>query len=978
VAKHLQASELRAGDRPTSHIFARRTALSLAVAVALGAPGLAFAQVATAEGEQLEEIVVTGIRAGIQSAIATKQEALSIVESISAEDIGKLPDTSIAESISRLPGLTSQRAEGRASAISLRGTDPGFTSALLNGREQATTGENRNVEFDQYPSELISQVVVYKTPDSKLIGQGLAGTIDMRTVRPLDYGKQAVVLNLRGEKNDNHDLGADSDDTGYRYSFSYIDQFMDGKLGLAIGFAHLDSPINTAGFGTYEPWEARGAGGPITCGGYRTGDLGLPANCVSNPGVAAGNYTTNGMKVRADMGSTERDGLMASVQFAPNDMYTGVLDVYWSKMEQTNNARSLEVNLSGYPGPCCEPTGTGSNEGTGIFPDGSIFGYSNTTLSGNTIVAGTLNNVVPLVRNFLFTTDDEILAAGWRNEFTLSDEWSVMADISYSNATRDQLQPEVNAQYALLPVNGTAPRNQYDTGVFQLRGNNDMPSLSFGRDYTDPFQVLVGPSIYGSGYTKKPSTEDELTAFRLDATRDADLWWFRSILFGVNYSDRSKEKESPETALSTIDGLAYQIDPSLLLGNMNLGYANAGRALAWDVNGVLNEYFNPIVYGRPQVGSGEFAYLVGKFWTVEEKIATTYLRGELDHDISDTVSLKGNIGVQVIYTDQSSDAYRVNQNLGNTVYEITDGKDYTDVLPQINLAFVLPDSQAVRFGLALEQARPRMDQLKATEESGFGSTPNEEGKFEPGGSGGNPQLDPWEALAFDVSYEKYFYDNKGYTSLAAFYKDLDTYIYNQTTDGYEFSDLCATSPIPDDLKECTGNFTQPVNGEGGYLWGLEFAASVPFDMFSDVLEGFGAIVSYSYTQSEIEIQGSISSVASENIPLPGLSEDVWSATLYYENHGFGARIATRYRSEYIGEVSNFANERALRFVDEDMITDAQLSYAFSDNMLEGLQILFQVNNLTNEPYVAYSENKDRLIDYQEYGTQYLLGANYRF
>ena len=320
MAKQLQSGDTRAVDRFSSILPpTRRTALSFAIAIALGMPGMVHAQAAPAAEGELEEIVVTGIRAGIQSAIATKQEAMSIVESISAEDIGKLPDTSIAESISRLPGLTSQRAEGRASAISLRGTDPGFTSALLNGREQATTGDNRNVEFDQYPSELISQVIVYKTPDSKLIGQGLAGTIDMRTVRPLDYGKQAVVLNLRGEMNDNYDLGADSDDTGFRASFSYIDQFMDGKLGLAIGYAHLDSPINTAGFGTYEPWNAAGSsGGAASCGG------GSPANCTNNPGVAAGNYVTNGMKVRADMGSTERDGLMAAVQFAPNDFYTGV------------------------------------------------------------------------------------------------------------------------------------------------------------------------------------------------------------------------------------------------------------------------------------------------------------------------------------------------------------------------------------------------------------------------------------------------------------------------------------------------------------------------------------------------------------------------------------------------------------------------------------------------------------------------------
>ncbi len=961
MAKHSKSVTGRTGERLPSFLHLnRRSALSLAIATALALPGLSLAQDAPPASGELEEVVVTGIRASIESAIATKQESMSIVESISAEDIGKLPDTSIAESISRLPGLTSQRAEGRASAISLRGTDPGFTTALLNGREQATTGDNRNVEFDQYPSELISQVVVYKTPDAQLVGQGLAGTIDLRTVRPLDYGRQAVVLNLRGEQNSNDDLGADSDTDGYRASFSYIDQFMGGQLGFAFGYAHLDSPLATRGFGTYEPWNpAGGSGGAASCGG------GSPADCTNNPGVTAGDFVTNGMKVRADMGSTERDGVMASLQFEPNDVYTGVVDLYYSTMDQTNNARSLEVNLGGYPAPCCD----------GTFPAGTVFGYSGTTVKGGTIVAGTLNNVMPLVRNFLFTTEDEIFATGWRNEFQLNDEWSFVGDIAYSKATRDQLQPEINSQYALLPASGTAPRNQYDTGTFQLRGNDDMPSLSFLRDYTDPAQVLVGPTIYGSGYTKKPRTEDELTSFRLDATRTADLWWFQGIAFGANYTDRSKDKESPESALNTIGGTAYQIDPQFLLPDMNLNYADAGKALALNVNGVLSNYFVPVVWGSPDQPG--FAYLAGKFWTVEEKVTTAYLRGDLNHDLSDSVTLRGNLGLQVIYTDQSSDSFRVDTGAGNAVYGVSDGKDYTHVLPQINLAFILPDSQAIRVGFAQELARARMDQLKATEESGFNFATGE-----PGGSGGNARLDPWEAWAFDLSYEKYFNENTGYVSAAAFYKDLDTYIYNQTTDGHDFSALCATTPDaafpPGVVKQCTGRFTQPVNGQGGYLWGLEFAASISFDMFAEALDGFGAILSYSYTDSDIEIQGSISSVATENIPLPGLSEDVWNATLYYEKYGFGARIATRYRSEYIGEVANFANERALRFVDADMITDAQLSYLFSGNMLDGLQILLQVNNLTNEPYIAYSENKQRLLDFQEYGTQYLLGLNYRF
>ena len=260
MAKHSGSGvEQRAGQGLTTSLRARhRNVLSLAIATALALPGAVHAQAAppAPEDKVLEEVVVTGIRASIDSAVAVKEQSMSIVEAISAEDIGKLPDTSIAESISRLPGLTSQRAEGRASAVSLRGTDPGFTTTLMNGREQVSTGDNRSIEYDQYPSELIGSVVVYKTPDAQLMGQGLAGTIDLRTVRPLDYDKRAVVLNLRGEQNSNDDIGADSDDQGYRASFSYIDQFMDGKLGFAIGYAHLDYATRNARLRYLRPVES--------------------------------------------------------------------------------------------------------------------------------------------------------------------------------------------------------------------------------------------------------------------------------------------------------------------------------------------------------------------------------------------------------------------------------------------------------------------------------------------------------------------------------------------------------------------------------------------------------------------------------------------------------------------------------------------------------------------------------------------------
>ena len=443
----------------------------------------------------------------------------------------------------------------------------------------------------------------------------------------------------------------------------------------------------------------------------------------------------------------------------------------------------------------------------------------------------------------------------------------------------------------------------------------------------------------------------------------------------MNYSDRKKDKKGPEANLSTIGGQYYQIADNALLSPTNLSYADAGKALAWQVKTVLRDYYNPIVYGNPET----LPYLAPKYWDVEEEVWTGYIRGDLDHVISDAVTLKGNIGLQVIYTDQSSGSYQVDNAYtpAQDVFRVSGGTSYTDVLPQVNLIFELQDQQAVRFAVSQQMARARMDQLKATNEVGYDAATGI-----PGGSGGNPELDPWRAWAADLSYEKYFYDYKGYVSAATFYKDLTSYIYAQTDPNFDYSDLLASIPpgyfAPGVVPKTTGNFTRPVNGQGGYLFGLEFAAQLPFEVFHDALEGFGFGFSYAYTDSDIEIEGVVTGSPSSNIPLPGLSENVWNATLYYDLHGFAARIATRYRSEYIGEVTNFANDRALRYVDADQITDLQVSYLFSEGTLEGLQLLFQVNNLTNEPYIAYSENKARMLDYQEYGTQYLLGANYSF
>ena len=203
-----------------------------------GTPAKKPAAKKAADAVELQRIEVVGIRHAIATATETKQEQSSIVEAVSSEDLGKLPDVSIAESLARLPGLTAQRVDGRAQVIAIRGMSPDFAATLLNGREQVSTGDNRGVEFDQYPSELLSGVVVYKTPDATLVGQGLSGTVDLQTVKPLNFPDRVVSMNYRFDQNRNNGLK----ENGNRFSFAYIDQFRDRTVGVAIGLAHLDSP----------------------------------------------------------------------------------------------------------------------------------------------------------------------------------------------------------------------------------------------------------------------------------------------------------------------------------------------------------------------------------------------------------------------------------------------------------------------------------------------------------------------------------------------------------------------------------------------------------------------------------------------------------------------------------------------------------------------------------------------------------------
>ena len=920
------------------------------------------------EATEVDEIVVTGIRAAVEASISAKANNTSIVEVVSAEDIGKLPDVSIAESLARLPGVTSQRLDGRSQAISIRGLGPDFTTALLNGRELVTTGDNRGVEFDQFPSELLSSVVVYKTPDAALIGQGLGGTVDLRTIRPLAYGRQAIALNYRYEWNDIGALNSGTTDHGQRYSLSYIDQFADDTIGVALGYAHMSSPyqserFNSWGYPTIEIGDDR-YGQALVADGPRTVRPGYEEEI--------GQLVIGGVKPYVMSSELKRDGYMGVLEWRPNDRFRTVVDAFYSEFENTQVLRGVEFPLQW--GGASESTAGACAAGGNVLsatcrPAPTL--QPNTTIEDGLIVAGTFNNVKGVVRNDINTRDSNVLALGWNTEFVANEDWTLGLDVNYSKVERNDVVLETLA--------GTGRNINGAVDTLDFRINEDgVVQFTSRLNYADPNTILLtsaqgwGTDVITAGqdgYMNTPSIEDEIKAVRLTARRELHQSPFSSIDFGVNYSEREKSFVNDQFYLQIPNSGTVPVPSEFLLSPTDLGYLGISQVLSYDALGLVNSgFYNLVRNPNADVLAGN--------WSVVEKVSTAYVKANIDHDLAG-MPLTGNVGMQFVYTDQSSDGFsarQVSQGVSESI-AVSGGAEYLEILPSANFILEVGDDLFARLAVSRTLARPRMDDMRASRNYSFNvnnNTPLARPDLNSpwGGGGGNPELMPYIADVADISIEKYFANRRGYVSLAAFYKHLETYVYNRNQI-FDFTGYPTGGVVPVINQGIIG---APDNGNGGYIQGAEFSLSVPLEIVTPALEGFGFFVSASYTDSEVQPDETQAPTT-----LPGLSETVANATAYYERYGFQARVSARYRSDFLGEVAGFGNGRTLRSVGEETVVDAQIGYEIQSGPAEGLSILAQVNNLTDEPFYTF-ENGDerRIIDHQSYGRTFLVGLNYRF
>lgn len=907
----------------------------------------ALAEVEKAEQEvEVEVIQVTGFRKSVVESINLKRYSSNVVEAISAEDIGKLPDSSIAESIARLPGLAAQRLDGRASKVSIRGFGENESGTTLNGREQVSIGDNRGVEFDLYPSEIMSGVTVYKTPNASLEGEGIAGVIDLQTIKPLNQDGRVIQFNGTLEKTSFDKLNPDGDDAGAKGTFFYMDQFADDTLGVAFAYSTMSSPNQE------KRWNAWGY--PTFT--YEDGSDGS---------------ILGGAKPFVRSSTLERDSAMLVIEAAPTNDLKMTFDALYVDFLDTKRLRGIEVPFA---------WGQGSISGDTAVIDPATGFVTSAFTQGQRVV----------VRNDYETRDAELMSLGFNTKWAVADRWTLDFDASYSEVSRDVWSVESYSGTGRGDSRGTP-----DILGYEFNSGNTGATFSHGLDYSDYALIqLGGPLSWGwsgalnekygvvgteyenqlqDGFINAPTIDDELTSLKLAASQEIDSDFITDISYGIAYRERDKKKKS-EGYFMTLSSFNYPNNPGTLvvpdeyrLGTASLDFIGMGDMVAYNTQGLINDgYFDLL---KESLTNPSHAT---KSWKVNEKVTSAFVQAEIATEVSG-MELTGNFGVRYVYTEQSSLGNAFNSVDGKVVSQRTNvSHDYSHFLPSVNLSLKIDDSQSLRFGIAKTISRARLDEMNASFTAEYKQQPDAQGNFW-SVSGGNPALEPKEAVGIDLSYENYFSD-EGYFAVALFHKDLNNWIF----DGSYAIDMTGVADPSTGLLPPTtsGTGSGKVNGGDGSLWGYEISATLPFNLFSESLDGFGIVASYTGVKSDMKDQNN------NDFELPGLSENISTFTLYYDNNGFSARASMRHRGDFKGDVYGLGFDTVQVDILGETIWDAQIGYDFGEagiESLDGLAITLQAYNLTEEPFTSLQgDNALQVRDYQDYGSSYLLGFSYKF
>ncbi|WP_160179322.1 TonB-dependent receptor [Paraglaciecola mesophila] len=941
---------------------------------------VANAQVATsdttsheeANTQEVEVISVSGIRQSLTAVADFKKNSNFIQDSIVAEDIGKFPDANVAESLQRISGVSIDRSGGEGQQITVRGFGPQFNTVLVNGRRMASDAEGRAFNFDLLSAELIGSVDVFKTSSVALQEGGIGSTINLKTQRPLDIGKFKAVVSAKGAYEDKSNEVTPN-------LFGFISNtFADDKVGVLLSISHqerkatLDSSITSWSPDSqrFDPWV------------IGEDDLWRFADGQGN---GVGNYVYqrqhNFMRTEEDR---TRTGYTGTVQFAISDDMTLTFDGMYTDFDIKTQAISRISHRN-------------KNDLHNMLVD------ENNVVTRYDMIEGPMN--VYQARNRPATAGQ----FGANLEWFINDQLSANVDISTSSSENpaagkdyyvvvrasDKLQRIDNSQGTDAPLQTNFNFTPSSTDL-----NGDGLVNQFDYVLGEPVEVAdVNDQASWFGQREGFTFEDDIDEAKIDIKWLPDHEYLTQVTFGAIASSQEKtrvNKRSPDPQFYLLNRVPL---PASLFTSVNrqdfLSAANgdfANDSVYFDPEALLAYYSQPetlvlrdelngLAPGTSAATFQSYDAIVdpSRSYNVQEDILSAYVNAMFEFDVS-SMPLTINAGLR--FTDTSVDSTGANRvfldlapagTTGDVLIstlgapeEVTASADYRKWLPSVNAKLDVTDEIVLRAAYSKTLTRPDMTLLNPA--PAFAQQVRLSSLE---ATAGNPDLSPFLANNYDVSFE-WYYNQTSYLTVGYFRKDIDGFIVSGIArEPVTLSEPNSLDLITEDRSNIDGNtiyfdITRPRNLEKTSVDGFEIGFQHTFDSLPGLLKyvGFSANLTFVSAEDEFDVN-----VIDNNIALPGLG-DSQNIVLFYDDTKIEARIAYNNREEFFTRLQGVEPW----FTEQYDQIDARVAY----NITKDIQVFVEGTNLTDSFTRQHGRYDSQFLSLESSGPRYAMGVRASF
>lgn len=902
---------------------------------------------ATPTASQGEEIVVTGIRSSLASSARIKREAQQIVDTISAEDVGKFPDANIAESLQRITGVAIDRSGGEGQFITVRGLGPEFNTVLVNGRVMATDNPGREFSFDVLSSNMIQRTDVYKSSVPELQEGGIGATVNIITARPLEGRSGFHIAASAGGIYDTLREKVSPD-------LSTVASFTNAEktIGIVLAGSYTDR-YSQLDYVRTEGWLF----GPQRTVDGTADSTGLtPGAIVTTPGDV---HTPQNVQFARQLDRRRRINVSGTFQAELSDNLLLTVDGIYSKFDVFSD-RNIFANFFSAPYIGMEVDERGTV--TGFNRPGQQFLAANPALADAVSLSQNDNIVNPSDR---LTTTYQV---GGNLRWRPAEDVEVRLDASTTRAK--QRAPGMFVVVGSLAQ--TSPR-------FDLNKGNDLPIVSNSGNITDP-------SLMRAHFTAADDNrvQDEGSEYHLDTEFKVHDSPLQAVRIGFSYSDRSKLRRTQNNQDGNCAYCGYEIpmDTSLLepfeLDNFLSGVSGSENVPAqfftYDPRAVIAFLSDPANLARPRQGrnaaeqAAEAARLLalsggpygvrenlGSRLDVQEEVFAGYIAMQFGG-----TNWSGNAGIRVVRTQTISRGFdlpvaSITNTPGDDTLQYRYGdptpisvrNSYINALPSANLKVNLTDKLIARAAFSQTVTRPTLTDLGV--DNSFGGRVSV-----PLSSGGNPMLQPFKSTNYDLSLEWYL-SPVSYLSIGGFYKTLSDFLELQTLPVERFGRVFQD--------------TRTRNGQTGYIRGIEVGGQYSFDFLGGFASGFGVAGNYTYVDSKANRDTALSDY---DCGYNGLSPHSANGSVFYEKYGLASRVSYNWRSDYLRSCrSDQARPR-------NRSAYGQLDFNLGYDVTPNFQLYIQGVNVTNARVDEWSAIEDRFLMLQDTGARYNFGVRATF